>query len=277
MAKDAPCIHDQAPLISAKDRDLGEALPAEFGERYEVHSYRNAARILAAASPADFSELIDTLMEFTIDTQEMVEGGRNKSKIALKMDDLLLPKGWYETRIRGDMLIETTTAEPNPKYGVIKSASKTIRECRVFRINNIIDGHKIDFVKNRVAFDMEWNSKDQTFDRDLYAMRTFYEAGLIDAGVLLTRDTSLSPLFAEIGRRVEIRDFKSKYGASTTWMGKLTYRLDAGRGGGCPILAIGIKPPVVADFERWKERHPVIKKGVDAADLVAGDDEEAEE
>jgi hypothetical protein len=115
---------------------------------------------------------------------------------------------------------------------------------------------------------MEWNSKDQTFDRDLYAMRTFYEAGIINAGVLLTRDTSLKHVFAEIGRRVEIKDFKSKYGASTTWMGKLTYRLDAGRGGGCPILAIGIKPPVITDFDQWKEGHPVIKAGIRADELV---------
>ncbi len=33
-------------------------------------------------------------------------------------------------------------------------------------IENFIDGHKIDYVKGRVAFDLEWNSKDQTFDRD---------------------------------------------------------------------------------------------------------------
>jgi hypothetical protein len=32
------------------------------------------------------------------------------------------------------------------------------------RLERFMDGHKIDFVKNAVAFDMEWNSKDQTFD-----------------------------------------------------------------------------------------------------------------
>jgi hypothetical protein len=277
MADELLCIHDQAPLISAKDRDLGQTISATFLKRYEVHSYRNAARILASASPIEFGELKDTLMEFTILTQEMVEKGRNKSKIALKMDDLLMPKGWYETRIRGDMIIETTTTEPNPKKN--RSASKTIRQCRIFRINSIIDGHKIDFVKNRVAFDMEWNSKDQTFDRDLYAMRTFYEAGIIDAGILLTRDATLGGMFAEIGSRVPIKDFKSKYGASTTWMRKLTYRLDAGRGGGCPILAIGITPAVVGDYEEWKAANPVIRERIEAVELIAGDanEEEAEE
>lgn len=262
-------------LISARDRSLPDVISADFRTRFEVQSYRNAARILASASPDEFSELIGALSSFEIATAEMVKGGGNKSEIAKKMDALLNPLGWYETRIRGDMLFRTFTVEPNPLFGTKRKEKQKLVVPRAYRIQNIIDGHKIDFVKGRVAFDMEWNSKDQTFDRDLYAMRTFYEAGIIDAGVLLTRDTSLSTLFAEIGRRVEIKDFKSKYGASTTWMGKLKYRLDAGRAGGCPILAIGIKPSVVTDFDVWKEQHPVIKKGVAADELVEGGGSEA--
>jgi CRISPR-associated protein Csd2 len=43
----------------------------------------------------------------------------------------------------------------------------------------------------------------------------------------------------------------NKYGASTTWMGKLLYRLNAGRNGSCPVLAIGIKPECISD---WKSQ-----------------------
>jgi CRISPR-associated protein Csd2 len=268
---------EEVKLISARDAELPACITAAFQGRFEVRSYRNAARILESASPADFAELLSALTSFKIDTADMVRGGGNKSQIALNMESLLNPLGWYETRIRGDMLIQTLTVEPNPLYGTKKREKQKVQRLTAYRINNIIDGHKIDFVKNRVAFDMDWNSKDQTFDRDLYAMRTFYEAGIIDAGVLLTRDTSLSPLFAEIGRRVEIKDFKSKYGASTTWMGKLTYRLDAGRGGGCPILAIAIKPAVVADFESWKAANPPIKKEIAAEELISGGDTEEDE
>ncbi len=45
-------------------------------------------------------------------------------------------------------------------------------------------------------------------------------------------------------------DVYKKYGASTTWMGKLLYRLDAGRNGGCPVLAIGITPDCVSDYRK---------------------------
>jgi len=37
--------------------------------------------------------------------------------------------------------------------------------------------------------------------------------------------------------------------AQVSWMGKLLYRLNAGRHGGCPVLVFGIKPDVVED---WK-------------------------
>ena len=158
-----------------------------------------------------------------------------------------------------------------------RSEKKNLTVEDLYKIEGFIDGHKIDFVKGRLAFDMEWNSKDQTFDRDLYAARTFYECGIINAGVLLTRSKQLAPLFADIGNRVPINDFKSKYGASTTWMGKLLYRLDAGRGGGCPVLALGITPAVVEDFEDWKADHPVIRDEVDAAELVESDEVEATE
>ena len=96
----------------------------------------------------------------------------------------------------------------------------------------------VDFVKNKVAFDLEWNSKDQTFDRDLLAMRTYFDCGLIDVGVIVTRAEELNDIFREKG-------VMAKYGASTTWMGKLLYRLKARRNGGCPILAVGIKKACV--------------------------------
>ncbi len=259
---------DKISPLSAKDDDLSGILPDPFVARFQLVSYRNAARILSSAAKTELNELIESLMAFQISTPEMVAGGGNKSQIAKNMDTLLNPKGWFETRIRADMLIEKIVTRPNPAYGKNRE-KKTIISSERFKILKMIDGHKIDFVKGRVAFDMEWNSKDQTFDRDLYAMRAFYDAGIIDAGVLLTRAASLGPMFREIGDRVTIKDFKSKYGASTTWMGKLTYRLDAGRNGGCPILAIGITPEVVADYETWKAENPVVRDAGDLGDLSA--------
>ena len=109
------------------------------------------------------------------------------------------------------------------------------------KIEGYIDGHNIDFLKNRVAFDLEWNSKDQTFDRDLLAMRTYFDCGLIDVGIIVTRSEELNDIFKK-------ENIIAKYGASTTWMGKLLSRLDSRRNGGCPILAVGIRKRCVEEY-----------------------------
>jgi hypothetical protein len=132
---------------------------------------------------------------------------------------------------------------------------------------NYLDGHKIDYVKEKVAFDLEWNSKDQTFDRDLYAFNAFFLSGAIDAGILLTRSAALNDVFRGVGpalkkdgKTIELtasgeqRSTMSKYGASTTWMGKLLYRLNAGRNGGCPVLVFGITPKCVSDWKTDKKK-----------------------
>ena len=46
-----------------------------------------------------------------------------------------------------------------------------------------------------------------------------------------------------------LKEIKKKYGASTTWMGKLLPRIYARRHGGCPLLVVGITPETVLD---WK-------------------------
>lgn len=268
------------PVISARDPDVLALFPGGFGDRYEVLSYRNAASILATTCKAEFEEIIDRLMAFEIQTVDMVASGGNKSKIAIRMEDLLKPLGWDETRITGDLLItrttryrEARTVKAGKNKGSVTYDPK-VREEK-YQIPGFVDGHKVDFVKGRVAFDMEWNSKDQTFDRDLYAVRAMYECNLVTVGVLLTRSAALAPLFGEIQNRLDIDGFKSKYGASTTWMDKLTYRLNAGRAGGCPILAIGIKPGCVPDFEQWKAAHPVKRRA--KFDIAEDVEEEAEE
>ena len=87
---------------------------------------------------------------------------------------------------------------------------------------------------------MEWNSKDQTFDRDLYAFRTFFDYDKISVGILVTRSNDLDLYFYSLGYNSEGKRIKDKYGSSTTHMKKLLPRLEAGRNGGCPILVFGI-------------------------------------
>lgn len=51
----------------------------------------------------------------------------------------------------------------------------------------------VDNRKGRVLVDVEWNAKDGNLDRDLAAYRAWYEDGLIDGAVIITKDRQ--PLF----------------------------------------------------------------------------------
>ena len=238
-------------------------VPQDIRDKYEVISYRNAAVILAETRHSEFTEILDALRAFTITTKMIRKAGGNESEMPKEFSKTLRPLGWHETIISADLAVTLSWREQ-----VRKSRSgKAVMEQRTQTIQRerYLDGHKIDYVKRKVAFDLEWNSKDQTFDRDLYAMNAFFLCGAIDVGVLVTRSLSMNEVFRTIGPALkktgEVEKLKDgqdkptmmKYGASTTWMGKLLYRLNAGRNGGCPILAVGITPKAVSDWKPPKE------------------------
>ena len=180
------------------------------------------------------------------------------SEMPKEFSKTMRPLGWHETIISADLAVTLSWREEVRRT----KGGKAVMEARsrIIKRDKYLDGHKIDYVKGKVAFDLEWNSKDQTFDRDLYAMNAFFLSGAIDVGVLVTRSVSMNQVFRSIGPALnktgEVEKLKDgsdkptimKYGASTTWMGKLLYRLNAGRNGGCPILAIGITPAAVSDW-----------------------------
>lgn len=212
--------------------------------RYEFYNYGHALEILHDAFPVEWQELQKCLDKLQLTLVDIKTAGGNESPIPKKFDDVLYPFGWREIRISGDLTVKKYPRQVAQRRG--RFADEPF-ETEV--IEGYIDGHNIDFLKNRVAFDLEWNSKDQTFDRDLLAMRTYYDCGLIDVGVIVTRSEDLNDVFKK-ETDGKGKPLITKYGASTTWIGKLTYRLDSRRHGGCPILAIGIRKECVEGYGR---------------------------
>ena len=227
----------------ADDPTLVEnVFPQNIRHKFEIFSYRNAASILARSFPEQFAHLVDALKGFTI-TRTMIRlPGGNKGPIAHYVDNLFPSPDWIETHISADLMVRLQDAKSRTQHKVISQ----------YTLEGFLDGHRIDFVSGRIALDLEWNSKDQTYDRDLYAFSAFYAAGAIDVGIILTRGSSLNnTFFRSLGKVLRkdgtegTEDVYKKFGASTTWMGQLLPRLDAGRNGGCPVLAIGITPECV--------------------------------
>lgn len=191
-----------------------DQVPEDIRELYQIRDWRHAVAILACDFPDEFSEICDALRRFRFTESTVRKPGGNESGIPKAYSAIMRPAGWKEAKLKARLLIDE------------KEVSQ--------------DTHKIDYIKGRVATDLEWNSKDQTFDRDLYAFRAFWEYDRISVGVLITRGQEMVPYLRSLGKEV-----LAKYGGdggSTTHWNKLMPRLEAGRGGGCPILVLGITP-----------------------------------
>lgn len=217
-------------------------IDADLLSRFEFHNYGHVLEILHDAFPKEWTELQDCLRRLKLSVADIRKAGGNESPIPKKFDDVLYPYGWREIRISGDLIVKKYPRQTAQRRGRFADEPYEVET-----IWGYIDGHNIDFLKNRVAFDLEWNSKDQTFDRDLLAMRTYFDCGLIDVGVIVTRSEELNDVFKALTDESG-KPLMKKYGASTTWIGKLTYRLDSRRGGGCPVLAVGIRKGCIQDY-----------------------------
>lgn len=198
-------------------------IPKDIQELYEIYDYRHAAAVLRIEFPEEFGELCNALRKFRFTVEDVKTPGGSESIITKKFETLLRPLKWVEQTLKAKLVVDQTEVQ--------------------------VDTHWVDYIKNRVAFDFEWNSKDQTFDRDLSAFRAFFEYGRLSVGVLVTRGPDIDPWFATLGNVVgndgKKRPLKAKYGASTTRWDQLIPRLEAGRSGGCPVLAFGITTKLV--------------------------------
>ena len=211
-------------------------------KKFEFQNYGHALEILNEAFASEWNDIQDALENLSISIEDLKAAGGNETAIPKKFDDVLYPLEWREIRITGDLLVKMYPRRSNQRG---RFSNDPFDEKL---IEGYIDGHNIDFIKNKVAFDLEWNSKDQSFDRDLLAMRTYFDCGLVEVGIIVTRAEDLNDIFKAV-KDNDGKPLMSKYGASTTWMGKLEYRLKSRRNGGCPILAIGIKKSCVEGYE----------------------------
>lgn len=189
-------------------RDVPPGLiPDEFAALYEIHNWRNAVQILAGSYGPEWEDILDILGAFRLRKSDVTAAGGRKSNISENIDSEFAKRGWTERQVTYKMSID-----------------EDVRESAT---------HKIDCYRGRIGLEIEWNSKDQTFIRDLNTFRILFDMQILDVGIIVTRSDHLQDIFASLG-------IGSKYGASTTHMSKLLPRLRAGGGGGCPVLVLGI-------------------------------------
>lgn len=137
-----------------KPRDFEKYFYPGMQDKYEIHNYGHALEILHESFPEEWTELQDCLMQLKLTVYDIKKAGGNESPIPKKFDDILYPYSWREIRIAGDLVVKKYPRQNAQRRGRFSDVPFEEE-----RIEGYIDGHNIDFLKNKVAFDLEWNSQ----------------------------------------------------------------------------------------------------------------------
>ncbi len=204
------------------------AVPADVLARYDWRETRNAASIIRHTNPDEFDDFLEVLRAFTLDeARDILVAGKNESLTAKWLNHAFRARGWreatYQVQLRAELILR-----PYRLAGELKSQSQVSEV--------VTSSYLVDNVKGRVALDVEWQAKDGNLDRDIAAYRSLYDAGIIDAALIVTMTR------ADLRAMVLDADPASKkFGTSTTTNVEMaTPRLQRGDGGGCPLLIAAI-------------------------------------
>ncbi len=182
--------------------------PRGIRGRFEVAETHHAAAVLHEDFREEWDDLVSFLDSFRLIRSQVLQPGGRKSPISRAIDGFFYQRMWREhtfaIEVRADG--EATLAPT----------------------------HHVDYFRNRVAIETEWNNKDPFYDRDLTTFRLLFDLNVLSVGVIVTRATELQCVFDELGRG-------ESFGPSTTHMGKLRPKLNNSGAGGCPVLAFGIR------------------------------------
>lgn len=150
--------------------------------RWAFMETSSAAAVLRSVCPDEWQDITEVLTTFALDPSTWLKKGGNKGEVARLIDDMFRQRGWRETRV------DLTTQGVLVSRGGVEVGKLPI----VYQ-----EGYLVDNFKGRVALDVEWNAKDGNLDRDLSAYRSWHEAGVISAAVLITQDRLALKALAE--------------------------------------------------------------------------------
>lgn len=176
---------------------------------------------------------MEVLSTYRLDPSSWLKAGGNRGDIAAQIDDEFDRRGWRETRL-----------DLQTKGLLISREGESLGELpTVYQ-----EGYLVDNFKNRVVLDVEWNAKDGNLDRDLASYRSWYEAGVISAGVIITKDR---PALLKLARQIweayqatlDPAERVSKlpidlHTSTVTAFDKAQMRVRRGVMGSCPVLIV---------------------------------------
>lgn len=208
-------------------------LPVAARRHWAFMESNSAAAVIRAVCPAEWADIVSVLETWRLDPHSWLKAGGNRGDIAEQIDAAFSRRGWQETRLDLE-----TRGLLFGRDGAPRGELPTIRQ----------EGYLVDNFKNRVVLDVEWNAKDGNLDRDLAAYRSWFEAGLISAGVIITKDRlALLALARRIWAEYQATLPEGERSArlpidlttsTVTAFDKAQLRMRRGVMGACPVLVI---------------------------------------
>lgn len=213
--------------------DNPSVLPPAARNHWEFMETNSAAAVMQAVCPTEWADIVDVLSSYRLSAESWLKAGGNRGDIAEQIDGMFSARGWTEARLD----LETQGilfSKDGDKIGTLPPVKQ--------------EGYLVDNYKGRVVLDVEWNAKDGNLDRDLASYRSWHEAGVISAGVIITKDRlALLALAREIWRNhqmtlpEELRVKKLPIDletSTTTTFDKAQMRVRRGVMGTCPLLVV---------------------------------------
>jgi hypothetical protein len=200
----ASCLFTRAEA----DFDLGiDLLPEQVRRDFVLEERHHACAIMHTDFRAEWDDLIAALEQLRLPRSQILAPGGRKSPISVGINGFFYQRGWAERKFNIEVLVDGE-----------RTLSPT---------------HHVDYFRNRIAIETEWNNKDPFYDRDLTTFRLLFDLNVLSAGIIITRADDLQGIFDALGKG-------NSYGQSTTHMSRLTPRMHNRASGGCPVLAVGM-------------------------------------
>lgn len=220
-------------MFETNTYDDPNVLPAIARNHWAFMETNSAAAIMKAVCPEEWADIVSVLQNYRLDPRFWLKAGGNRGDIAAQIDELFQERGWQETRLD----LETKGILYSREGERVGELAPSYQE-----------GYLVDNFKNRIVLDVEWNAKDGNLDRDLAAYRSWFEAGLIAAGVIITKDRlsllSLARrLWSDYQQTLE-EDARNPrlpidlHTSTVTAFDKALLRVKRGVMGACPVLIV---------------------------------------
>jgi len=193
----------------------------------------SACAVIKAVCPNEWQDIVDILSTYRLDPSTWLKKGGNRGDVPEQIDEQFHLKGWKEARL--DLVTK----------GIILDKDDN-RTAEIPAVEQ--EGYLVDNFKGRVVLDVEWAAKDGNLDRDLAAYRSWHEAGIISAGVIITRDRPellmlARELWDEYQNTMPETERTKKLPvdlttSTTTAFDKAALRVRRGVMGTCPLLVV---------------------------------------